>query len=104
MEFGVGSGVVSSNIATMLQEKENMGKIIESLNSSTDLYLEDNTVLTQQWEGDTATVFKKYSCLMNRYTKTAISATGIGRDMVDKYQKISAQINNNAAISAGGGK
>lgn len=96
------AGIVSSHSATMLAEEENVNNSKEALKNQYELYFADNSALTADWEGDTASIFSTYSNHMNMLLQGMIGITDTFGYNIGTFYRQSLMIDTQAGMNAGG--
>lgn len=102
---GVGSSLeIGSHTETMVTEGENAADSKKELENSFKEYMEDNQMLTTDWEGDVAEVFLNYSNNMNQMIQSAIGITDRFGLNIAEFYKQSMQLDIQASSNAEGEK
>lgn len=96
------TGIVGSHNATMIREEENVTESKEQLSSQYEICSADNKALNDDWKGDTADIFFKYSNQMNNMIDHAIKVTDTYGQNIWFFYTDSKELDTDAANNAGG--
>lgn len=96
------TGIIASHNATMISEEENVTASKEQLSSQYEIFSADNKELNDDWEGDTAEIFLKYSNQMNNMIEDTIKVTDVFGQNIWFFYTDSKELDTDAANNAGG--